>query len=79
MKHQITYKLKEIETQLIYFQPTNEWQPQKYNVFLQRLEEIIKELLLIIEELKNENTNQVQLKIAEDLLQKYFSVREKYF
>lgn len=72
-------KLKEIETQLAYFQPTKEWQPQKYNLFLQRLEQIISELILIIEELKTENINKEQLKASEDLLQNYLSVREKYF
>lgn len=72
-------KLQELETQLAYFQPTKEWQPQKYNQFLQRLEQIISELILLIEELKTENTNQEQLKAAEDLLQNYLSVRKKYF
>ena len=75
----LTNKLKAIETQLIYFQPTNEWQPQKYNVFVKHLEQIISGLILMIEGLKNTNAHQEQLKIAEDLLQKYLTLREKYF
>lgn len=81
MESKITNRLNEIERQLPYFQPTSEWQPQKYNVFIKRLECIIEDLVAMKEKLINGNTNSNQeesLKI-EHLLQSYLTMREKYF
>lgn len=81
MELTIKDRLMEIENQLSYFQPTDEWQPQKYNVFLDRLEQIINELRLLIDGMKTENEALVKADIskAEELLGKYLTLKETYY
>ena len=80
METNLANRLNEIGNQISYFQPTAEWQPQKYNIFLARMEQIINELIIIDElEIKNTTTNQDSLKKSNDLLKSYLILKEKYY
>lgn len=75
-------KLELLKCQLKYFRPTAEWQPQKYNSFLQKMETIIADLIEIKDELKADKNNPDQqqlIKTVSSLLEEYTALREKYY
>jgi hypothetical protein len=75
-------KLEQMKRQLEYFIPTGEWQPQKYNTFLHKLETIIADLTEIENLLKADKSNsnhQQLIKKVSSLLERYTAIREKYY
>jgi len=75
-------KIELIKRQMEYFQPTEEWHPHKYNLFHHRLEVIINDLLVIqatVEKSENSPENGILKKEVSSLLEKYQTLREKYY
>ncbi len=80
MTSQIAFRLHELQIVLNYLTPSLDWEPQKYNRFVELLEESITEPQQIIQELKaDKNTDQELLRQASLLLEKYLTLQQEHY